>query len=155
MGVTTQAITEAESASGGTSIWEVNLVAKLGNLVDDQNYFGVARSALRIESPTYFEEFVDVYFTDDKGSVYAVDLRSNEAESKSWRFVVATDQGWGDIELTWQGIENVPDGVSLTLVDELSGKSIDMRSDYSLIIPARAALGGRPIPYNSRKVING
>lgn len=144
MSVETQAIKEAISAGASAPIWEVNLVAKLDDLVDEQNYFGMAKSTLRVESPAYFEGFVDVYFTDDNGGMYAIDLKSGEITGKSWRFVVATDQGGGDIELTWPGIENVPDNISLTLVDELSGKSVDMKSDSSFILPARAALGGRP-----------
>ncbi len=97
--------------------WQVQIIASNGNLRDEYNYFGASRSEdERLECPAYLENYVDLYFTDERGGVYATDLRADLSHGDTWELNVATDKP-GDIELTWDGLESVPDDVRLTLVD--------------------------------------
>lgn len=110
--------------------WQVQLIAKIGDAKDEANYFGVSRSKdERMESPACFQDYVDLYFTDDKGRAYASDLKSKIADGGSWRFNVATDKA-GEVELTWDGLGDVPDGVRLILLDH-EGKSAVLTSGGS------------------------
>ena len=97
--------------------WQVQIIASNGNLRDEYNYFGASRSEdEHLECPAYLENYVDLYFTDERGGVYATDLRADLSHGDTWQFNVATDKP-GDIKLTWEGLESVPADVRLTLVD--------------------------------------
>jgi len=121
--------------------WQVQLIAKNGNVKDEANYFGVSRSKdERMESPSCFQDYVDLYFTDDKGRMYASDLKVKIADGGSWRFNVATDRT-GEVELTWEGLDDVPDGVRLVLLDH-DGRSAVLTpgGSYKFVV----AEGGAP-----------
>lgn len=106
--------------------WQVRLIAKKGDLKDEYNYFGLAKSkAERIESPACLENYVDLYFTGDGNGMYATDLKSSVQSGDEWRFAVATDAP-GEVTLTWEGLENVPAGTKLILVDEVANKSVQI-----------------------------
>ncbi len=129
--------------SGDAPGWEVRLAARLGSLVDDQNVFGTAPSDIRIESPACFDEYVDLYFTDEENGLYAYDLRSSVSAGDSWVFRVMTDQVDGLIELTWSGLESVPADTVLRLVDECEEFSAVLRPGECYSFPASEAVGGR------------
>jgi hypothetical protein len=120
---------ESSIALGSTSSvakWEVRIGARNGKLSDDSNYFGVSRSkADRMESPAMLENYVDLYFTDKDGGVYASDLKTDASVKDGWQFNVTTDTP-GEIELTWDGMESVPDDVRLVLVDTAENKPVDL-----------------------------
>ncbi|MCX6375669.1 MAG: hypothetical protein NTU88_06490, partial [Armatimonadetes bacterium] len=121
--------------------WQVQLIAKNGNVKDEANYFGVSRSKdERMESPSCFQDYVDLYFTDDKGRMYASDLKAKIADGGSWRFNVATDKA-GEVELTWEGLDSVPEDVRLILLDH-DGKSavLTTNGSYKFVVEE----GGAP-----------
>lgn len=115
---------DSELPSPNVPKWQVKLTARNGQLRDECNYFGASRSGSeRIESPGCFESFVDLYFTGDKGGVYASDLRGNLSHGDSWQFNVDTDRT-GEIVLEWDGVQSVPSGDRLVLVDLAGNKSM-------------------------------
>jgi hypothetical protein len=130
-----------ESAKG--SGWEVNLTASVGGKSDTFNGFGVASAASKLESPGYLDGFVDLYFTDAKGGVFAYDVRSNASDGETWIVKVATDQSDGLMVLSWEGIGTLPSSSTLTLVDETTGKSTRMKPGGVYTFPAAEAAGGR------------
>jgi len=133
----------ASTASADQSGWEVGLSASIGDLTDADNGLGVASIASRIESPTYLDSYVDLYFTDGKGGFYAYDKRAKASAGDSWTFRVATDQTDGLVEIAWKGIEDLPAGWTLTLTDEATGKSVMMTPGGVYTYPASEAVGGR------------
>ena len=127
---------EPESANASSAKWQVQILAKNGTLKDECNYLGASRSDdERMESPACFENYVDLYFTDAKGHAYASDLRRKVSSGTTWKFNVATDKP-GEVELTWAGIEDVPNGYRLVLTD-LDGKSMVMTPGGSYKFTAR------------------
>jgi hypothetical protein len=142
----TRSYTTSSEETGSSNVssnvkWQVQLIAKNGNIKDEANYFGVSRSKdERMESPSCFQDYVDLYFTDDKGRAYASDLRSRIADGGSWRFNVATDKA-GEVELTWEGLDSVPEDVRLILLDH-DGKSamLTTNGSYKFVVEE----GGAP-----------
>ncbi len=130
-----------ESADG--SGWEVNLTAKVGDMIDAFNGLGVASAASKVESPGYLSNFVDLYFTDAKGGVFAYDVRSKGSDGETWIVKITTDQSEGLMELSWEGIETLPIGSTLTLVDDTTGKSTELKPGGVYTFPAADAVGGR------------
>jgi hypothetical protein len=129
----TRAVTAADQTTSGVVLpkWQVQLIAKKDNLKDEFNYLGVSRGKDEvIESPSFFGNYVDLYFTDPKGDMCASDLRSNMAFGEAWQFNVTTDKA-GTVELTWDGIESVPSGSKLVLTDDETGKSVVIAADGS------------------------
>jgi hypothetical protein len=123
--------------------WDVKLSATVGSKSDAGNAFGSAATSSKIESPGYMDNFVDLYFTDEKGGVFAYDVRSNASDKEAWVFKVTTDQSDGLMQLAWDGVESLPSGSTLTLVDEATGQSIVMKPGGVYTFPAAQAAGGR------------
>lgn len=123
--------------------WEVGLSASCGDLEDSSNGLGSGDTAFRIEAPRYLSDYIDLYFTDEKSGVYAYDVRSNASDGTTWYFKVATDQTDGLVRLEWTGIEKLPAGSILTLVDQATGQSVRMKSGQVYTFPAAEAEGGR------------
>jgi hypothetical protein len=112
------ALTADAMRSSSAPKWQVQMIAKNGDLKDECNYLGASRlKDEHIESPTCFQNYVDLYFTDKKGGMYASDLRGELGPGDEWQIVVTTDKS-GEIELTWAGLENMPSGIRLVLTDE-------------------------------------
>lgn len=123
--------------------WEVGLSARVGDLTDAANGFGSGTTASKIESPRYLDNYVDLYFTDEKGGVYAYDTRAKAASGETWYFKVATDQTEGLVEVAWTGMETLPYGATLTLVDEATGQAVQMKPGSIYTFRAAEAEGGR------------
>lgn len=118
---------EAEAPSDPDNIkWQVTMTARNGELNDKFNYFGASRLGdERIESPGCFGDFVDLYFTTDKGGMYAGDLRGNLSTGDSWLFNVDTNRE-GEVVLDWNGLEKAPAGIKMVLADLAANKSIEI-----------------------------
>jgi 5-hydroxyisourate hydrolase-like protein (transthyretin family) len=113
--------TSSPSVSKG---WLVQVTAINGELKDSV-YFGQDKVSERLESPGCLENFVDVYFTDELGSIYASDVRASVADGDVFLLQVVTDHP-GDVTLTWDGVEDIPSGLQLVLVDDQNGKFVPM-----------------------------
>ena len=123
--------------------WEVRIIATNGSLKDSA-FFGLNSSkAERIESPACIEGYVDVYFTDDQDSIYASDVRAKLSSGDAWRVKVATDSP-GDVELAWEGLENLPGNVRLALVDDQDNTSTELTPGSSYKFRAEPGYMSRP-----------
>ena len=106
--------------------WQVRIAARNGDLRDENGWFGLGRSkAERLESPRCLENYVDLYFTDENGGMYASDLKASVSSGDEWLFFVDTDKP-GEVELTWAGLDSVPGKTVLTLVDDSTGEQFRM-----------------------------
>jgi len=131
-------VTASSSARGqsssATAGWIVQLSVNNGDL-KDTGYFGQSSIAEHLESPACLEGFVDLYFTDETGGIYASDVRTSVSAGDEYLLQVVTDRP-GDITLTWQGVEQVPDKLKLMLVDDLDGQSVPMSTGGSYTFKA-------------------
>ncbi len=98
--------------------WQVQLIASNGTAKDECNYIGASvDSDSKMESPSCFENYVDLYLTDDSGAMYAEYLKKNTAVDQEWLVKVATDKS-GEVEVRWTGLDALPSNIKLILVDE-------------------------------------
>jgi hypothetical protein len=129
--------------------WRLQLVASSGSLVDSSNEIGVSAQAKDaydtrgdIEEPPQVTgaAYLRLSFPhDDWGTDsgrYAHDVRSSGSNEQVWRFTVDTNLREAACKITWPEITRLPRGVSLVLVDELSGKRTFMRSASSYTFTA-------------------
>jgi hypothetical protein len=131
-----QAQSSLSVASVQKTGWEVQLSAGVGNKTDVDNVFGYSAYAMNVESPGYLENYIDLFFVGDNGKAMAYDLRPSVIEGESWPFKVSTDQTQGLVQITWAGLESLPAGKVLTLVDETAGKSVVMTPAGVYMFPA-------------------
>ena len=105
--------------------WQVQLIATKGAIKDEYNYIGASAGAdEKLESPSCFENYVDLYLTDDNSGVYAGYFKKNTAVGQEWKLNVATDKA-GVVEVKWTGIDTLPANIKLVLVDE-DGQTTDL-----------------------------
>ncbi len=120
----------ADAEAGG---WQIQIAAQSGMFVDACNYFGVAQAdmaqILRIANPPIVSGTVDVCFTGG-GSALASDIREISGGDMSWDFVV-TSAADAPVTLSFPDLSAVPAHYRLVLHDEVTGKSVNMRTSRS------------------------
>jgi ligand-binding sensor domain-containing protein len=119
--------------------WDVNLSARLGDVLDKLAFFGVRDGASdgidRFDYPKPplppGEKAIQVYFYHPEwnfelGPYFASDIRASFGDVKSWKFYVRCLSG-GEVKLSWD-LSQVPGRFNFTLFDVSSGRVVDMRS---------------------------
>lgn len=123
--------------------WTMALHSRCGSLSDSDNFIGVSadRSVYAVANPPRSSKYEDIYFTGSDGQLYATDMRQGLGRENVWEFEVAASNTADRHELTWSGIENVPDEYSVVLTDVSAGLStrLDQISSYSFHIPDAGA----------------
>ena len=110
--------------------WAVQLAVRAGNVVDEHNYIGVAKSATPVVAsnpPALGEGYVDLYVADTAGAGNALSLLG-AGEKPAWDLVVETDVPHARVEVAFPDLSAVPADLSLVLQDLDTGQSVNMRT---------------------------
>ncbi|MEJ5298162.1 MAG: hypothetical protein WHZ52_09015 [Armatimonadota bacterium] len=130
-------ITPAPERSGE---WFIGITATGGGMMDPDNFLGVSddTSLDGIANPPRGSRYVDVYFPAGGGAQHASDVRLPSPQGHTWEFEVATSAPGEQHSLRFYGVETVPFGVTLTLLDLQNGGRVDLRScsEYFFTAPA-------------------
>lgn len=135
----------AETRAGTPSVekggWFLRLEASAKGISDTQNFIGMSSRAsdafdLRdVAKPPTMAPYVSVGVVNDSwgalSGLYAQDIRGGTG-TKSWTVVASTDLPNTDVTLRWNGMAGVPKSVRLTIKDETTGQTLDMRSRGSI-----------------------
>jgi len=123
--------------------WFIGIAATGGGMTDPDNFLGVSddTSLDGIANPPRGNRFVDVYFPAAGGMQHASDVRLPSPQGHTWEFEVATSAPGEQHSLRFYGLETVPSGMTLTLLDLQSGGRVDLRScpEYYFTAPADGA----------------
>jgi len=128
--------------------WRIQIIAESGENRDTHNYLGVSQKASRSFDPfdkyeltPLDEEFISVYFPhdswEDRQGNYTQDIRRSEDDEITWDIEVASLSANEEISLTWTILDELGDEYEVTLTDNETGKTVDMRSQngYSYHAP--------------------
>ncbi len=120
--------------------WFLGITAMGGGMMDPDNFLGVStdRTLDGIANPPRGSRYVDVYFPAAGGAQNASDVRLPSPQGHTWEFEVATSAPGEQHSLRFFGLETVPSGISLMLLDLQNGGSVDLRScgEYFFTPPA-------------------
>jgi subtilisin family serine protease len=117
----------------GPGSWSLRLVARSGDLIDSYNFIGMSSNATdgndltKAPKPPRMSPYVTLGVSRGTGALYAQDLRAIGG-TKTWDLVVNTDQKAADITVQWPNMAGVPKRYDLTLTDQATGQTYDMRS---------------------------
>jgi len=140
--------TEPLPKQGSPEIWRVKVDLECNQLIDKTTSFGVASDALEgrdifdHRKPRALGNIPTVYFEhpdwDNNHSFFATDVRPEFEDEQTWNLKVNSELR-DKINLAFSGIEEVPAGFEIYLVDLDRAKYIDLRlqSEYEFI-PAKA-----------------
>ncbi|GIV15845.1 MAG: hypothetical protein KatS3mg022_1280 [Armatimonadota bacterium] len=131
----------ADTTLSGGSGWLLRFAATVGVARDGNTVIGVNSRAADgygredVLKPPSLSPYVSVkVLNTDWGAhagAYAQDVRRSDNRRQIWRLHVETDQVNEPVTLRWEGVKDVPARVRLTLVDELTGRRIAMRTTGS------------------------
>lgn len=135
------AATSRAVLQGGTG-WSVNVRVRVGETRDEDNHIGVSSRAaegfdgFKTEKPPAFgKSYTYLTFNHPdwgaRAGGYGVDVRSASTTSKTWEFTVQTTEVKEGATLSWPNVAAVPRNTTLTLTDEATGQSRDMRTTSS------------------------
>jgi len=132
-------------------VWNIRIALRSGSISDDLAAFGVAPGAsaridtLDFRRPRSIGRVPSVYFDrsewDPVYSVFACDIRPPTMELETWDFEVDLPIR-ESAELSFAGVEMVPEGLMILLFDHQTLQSLDLRD--------RAEYGFRPSLSHSR-----
>ena len=116
-------------------IWRLSIRASAGQALDTANHLGVRIDAAdewdahdHVEPPTV-GDYVSVSFPHPEWSIYpydyTVDFRPPSG-TLSWDFVVKTNIEREVVDVEFTGIENLPEGSDLRLIDRDLGRSVSV-----------------------------
>jgi hypothetical protein len=127
-------------AAGTADQWQANLVVQAGEAKDIVNTFGVQSTNGTADGnmmePPISPAGLSAYFPLRDGTRaagnYAVSLLA-PGGPKSWSFEVQCTRANTEVNLRWPDLTNLPAGLPVVLVDELTGTQVSLRtsSGYS------------------------
>ncbi len=113
----------------GKNGYVIPVLARAGSLADQCSACGVRpEGAYEIANPPSLPGSVDLYFLDDGGNPLAQQLKPASAGPQIWKFVVATDLPRTEVSVSLPDLSQVPNSMSVMLVDEDSGRTLYMRT---------------------------
>ncbi len=120
---------EPQSLALGEGGYVIPVTARAGNRADLCSAAGVrSEGAYEVANPPTMPGSVDLYFVDEAGNALAQQLKPAGAGPQSWEFVVATDLAKTEVTIGLPDLSQVPNDLSVTLVDEDGGRSVYMRT---------------------------
>ncbi|MGC8843812.1 MAG: hypothetical protein ACP5QS_07715, partial [bacterium] len=127
--------------------WLIQLVFLSGNVRDEANYIGVGREEKIEKPPSPLDSYINIV---KDGERLACDVRSSTAQ-KVWTIEVNAPQGG---EIIWKGMERLPKGLRLYLVDE-NGNRIYMGTTSSYKVEGKRILKIEAVEGNGKAMIIG
>lgn len=107
----------------------IPIVVRSNGRADLSSVAGVVKAAdtLQFENPPAVSPYVDLYFLNDRDERLACDVRSTGG-AQQWKFAVATDMDGATVEVALPDLSRVPNDLSVTLVDQATGKRLYART---------------------------
>jgi len=141
----TKSMTEKPTVPTDTEIWKLTIKASAGEALDTANHLGVRHDASvewdkydHVEPPPV-GKYVSVSFPHYDWSEYpynyTVDYRPPES-TVSWDLNVKTNISRETVNIELAGIDNLPDGLSLVLIDRDIDERIDVSGDSFSFVSA-------------------
>jgi hypothetical protein len=131
----------ADATRPGGSGWLLRFSAVAGAARDGNTVIGVNSRAADgygredVPKPPSLSPYVSVRILNPdwgaRAGAYAQDVRRSDNRRQTWQLQVETDQVNETVTLRWEGINDVPSRVRLTLIDEVTGRRIAMRATGS------------------------
>jgi subtilisin family serine protease len=128
----------ADATLSNGSGWLLRFAATAGAARDGNTVIGVNSRAADgygredVPKPPSLSPYVSVKVLNTdwgaRSGAYAQDIRRYDNRRQTWQIQVETDQVNEPVTLRWDGIQNVPARVRLTLVDEVTGRRVAMRA---------------------------
>jgi hypothetical protein len=120
---------EPQALDVGQGGYVIPIVARAAGRADVISAAGVsAAGAYEVANPPAVPGTVDVYFLDEAGNPLAQQIKPLGEASQSWKLVVATDLPQTEVAVSLPDLSQVPNDLSVTLVDEDAGRSMYMRT---------------------------
>ena len=139
---------QVAKATQSSPLWNVQLIAESGDMVDRSNYFGVSTHAVDgydredVEKPPFPSDKVSLSFPHfDWGrdaNRYAMDYRSPFEDEKDWHITIHSANKGNVVHLRWNNINTIPSGFNAYLIHEVSGTTMDMRQDSGYSYPVES-----------------
>lgn len=131
----------ADATLSGGSGWLLRFAATAGVARDGNTVIGVNSRAADgygredVLKPPSLSPYVSVKVLNTdwgaRAGAYAQDVRRSDNRRQVWQLQVETDQVNEPVTLRWEGVRDVPARVRLTLVDEVTGRRVAMRTTGS------------------------
>jgi hypothetical protein len=140
--------------------WQVQLRMRSGVVADEYNFIGMLYEADEsydafdlIESPRQPGEFLKLYFPHedwgDRADMYGSDYRPINDQGAVWDFTVSTTSSAEHVDMDVTGLESLPDGFRLYLIDKDNGYMQNLSDQSAYIFPTA---GGREMSRNFRLI---
>jgi hypothetical protein len=134
--------------------WWVDVEARSGGSRDAGNIAGVSHDAsagldaLDHPEPPAVGSAVSVYFAHPEWqsltSAFSTDIRPASLSGGSWDIHVVSRTGRA-VQLTFSGVESVPEDVAVWLVDELTNSTVDLRENPAYAVSDVGSGGPRAL----------
>ena len=124
--------------------WSIRILARCQEARDIDNIAGIHPEAIQgwdaldRPEPPVIGEYISLYFPHDDwdkiSTRYCIDVRKESFEGNIWEFEVET-RIRDFVNITFEGIEDVPPEYEVCVVDDIAGMSIDLREiqTYSFV----------------------
>ncbi|MBM3473205.1 MAG: hypothetical protein FJX75_08065, partial [Armatimonadetes bacterium] len=118
--------------------WRIPIVAAAAGTTDACTAVGVsaATGALAVPNPPSLPGVVDVVLQGADGRSLAFDLKGRAAKELTWTFSVMGAAPSTDVELALPDLSEVPEDLTITLVDVAAGKRLYARTMPSYVYPS-------------------
>ncbi len=115
--------------------WLFPVAARAAGRVDASNGVGVSakRGAIKVPNPPALRGSVDVVLQGAGGEALAYDLRPSLGNGLTWNFNVVTDLTNTRVEVQLPDLSEVPNDLTVTLVDVAAGKRLYARTMPSYV----------------------
>ncbi len=140
------------AAAAAPDEWTVQITANAGLAKDEINWMGVKKNAAPeydandLFEPPVIGKYVSLYFPHKEWTTlpqnYTADYRPLAGDGYVWDFEVATARGHEMVTLNFDGMDEVPAGLDVYLIDEQLGAARNLRQNPSYSFRA-ASNGGK------------
>lgn len=133
-----------------TDNWQLGLVARrMDGAEDAVTYIGVSNDATDGASktdlpkpPTPMSDYVYATLSRGDGNSYSRILKPASGSTQTWNLQVESDKD-ATVSLLWPGIQGLSRRVRLSITDQQTGKTVDLRSTSALRVNLRKGTVGR------------
>jgi len=132
---------KAAAATAAPDEWTMQITASAGSAKDVINWMGVRKNAAAeydandLFEPPVIGKYVSLYFPHKEWTTlpqnYTADYRPVTSDGYVWDFEVATARGHEMVTLNFDGIDDVPAGLHVYLIDEQLGAARNLRQNPS------------------------
>jgi hypothetical protein len=146
---------KAAAVTAAPDEWTMQITASAGLAKDEINWMGVKKNAAAeydandLFEPPVIGKYVSLYFPHKEWTTlpqnYTADYRPLAADGYVWDFEVATAKGHEMVTLNFDGMDEVPAGLEVYLIDEQLGAARNLRQNPSYSFRANSDGGKKTL----------